>query len=798
MKISREWLATMTELPASAAELERQLTAAGLEVEAVEDQAERLRGFVVGSVLACEKHPKADKLSICTVDDGAGHAQVICGAPNVAAGQKVIFARIGAVVPRDGFAIEKKKIWGVLSSGMICSASELELGEDKSGIMVLPAEAPVGMPAAEYLGRNDLLLEIGITPNRPDALSHAGVARDLAAINRAPLRLPEVPDLRPAGDPFVRIDAPRSCPRYAAAIIRGTRAAESPAWLRRRLEAVGLRAINAIVDVTNYVMVEMGQPMHAFDLRMLEGESIVVRESGEGERFVTLDGKERMLRAGSVLICDARKPVALGGVMGGANSEISGDTRDLLLESAYFDPASIRRTSKYLGLSTDSSYRFERGSDPNAPMHALARAAALIVEIAGGSVTQVADVYPVPVAPARVDLRTAQVPRILGIDIPVGRMREILAALGCGVEEAPGILRCTAPTFRPDLTREIDLIEEVARIHGYDEIPTPRTVHIHAGARIDAEAAAAHVRSVCLGFGLDETMSPSLIEKAKAELFAPGATVSVLNPVNAERPTLRPSIVPSLLESIDFNLRNGTRDLRIFEIGSVFRRAATPDAASKDPLAPFAERMMLGIALTGRASPRSWHTKERTYDFFDLKGIGEALLDSLHLDNHGFICYDSAGTLSKTGLRIEFQGRTTGFLEVVPDELLASFGVDQPVYVLEMELPETASGEASTGTYSAISKFPPVTRDCAFVLDGSYRAEEIIGHMKSLDAPFLREIQLVDIFEHPSLGEGRKSLAFTFTLQAPDHTLTDAEIQGSIGLLIGGIEERFHGQLRSS
>ncbi len=477
MKISYNWLKEYTPIDVAPEEVAEKLTATGLEVEGMEMQAKKFEGIVIGKVLTCEKHPNADKLSLCTVTDGDREYSVICGAPNVAVGQVVFFARPGAVIPDWEGVIEKRKIRGVVSEGMICSYKELGIGNDHSGIAVIEDSVPVGTSAAEYLGQTDTILEIGITPNRMDALSHVGVARDLAAVYRTTLTIPDVSGVPGTRATAVRvvIEDPELCPRYCAGIIEGITVKESPVWLQRRLLAAGMRPLNNIVDITNFVMLEIGQPMHAFDLEEIRGREIHVCRAGTEQKFTTLDEKERVIHPDTLLICDAERTLAIAGVMGGENSEISENTTTILLESAYFTPSSVRRTSKYLGLSTESSYRFERGADPNMVDWALKRAVELIVELAGGTYTGMIDEYPIKIAPWDVDLRLSQVERVLGIVIAEDEIRDILARLGVVVNSKDGVLRCTIPTFKADVTREIDVIEEIARIHGYDTIPAQET-----------------------------------------------------------------------------------------------------------------------------------------------------------------------------------------------------------------------------------------------------------------------------------------------------------------------------------
>ncbi len=799
MKVSLQWLNKYIELPGDVRELASLLTNCGLEVESIEFQEDELRNFIVGKVVTCEKHPKADKLTICTVDIGESVERVICGAPNVAADQKIIFAKVGAVVPREKFTIEKKKIREVESSGMICSSYELNIDNDHSGILVLSDNAIVGQSAAEYFGKTDVVFEIGITPNRVDALSHIGVARDIAALLNLPLSLPDLETQidQNISHNFVQIVDSDLCSRYSSVIIKGITVQESPEWLKKNLEAIGLRPINNIVDITNFVMYEIGHPMHAFDLDTLDQGRIIVRRSTADEKFVTLDGKERILDENVLLICDANKPVAIAGVMGGANSEITTETKNILLESAYFNPSSIRRTSKKLGLTSDSSFRFERGADPNITVWALRRAVQIILEIAGGAVTGFCDVYPEPIAKRVVKLRPERVDKILGIHIEVDRIEKILTVLGVEISRDHEQNVCSVPTNRPDLEREIDLIEEIARIYGYDKIPTPSDFKVHVGGFYDDDSFFDEVRTRCIGLGLYETQSPSLIELKKANLFDADKVVSVLNPVNAERPALRPSIVPSLLDTIDFNIRNGNTDLRLFEIGTIFSKHNNHNVKPNSESQKFKEEIVLGIAFTGKCDEKTWYEPERSYDIYDMKGLCESLFELLHLDNFTFICYDTLETLSDLGLSIEIEGTNVGHILEIAKETSDIFSVKQNVFIAELYLSRIKLYQNKAQVFKQIIRFPLVTRELAFIVEKKINAQDIIDHIKKLQVPYLQSVHVIDLFESDTFNGDKKSLAFSFSMQSPDKTLTDYEINDSITKIVESLSKRYNGVLRT-
>ncbi len=796
MKVSLTWLRRYIDLPESPEQIAALLTGTGLEVESIEDHARQFDGIVVGRVESCEKHPKADKLSICTVDDGNEVVQVICGAPNVAAGQKVPFARIGAWISTAGFRIEKRTIRGAESSGMICSSSELGLNADHSGIMVLPDTAQLGQPFSDFLGKNDVSLEIGITPNRGDALSHIGVARDLSAVLGRPLRIPEPVTsarLTPEALP-IDIADPVLCPRYSGAIIRGVTVKPSPAWLARLLEAAGVRSINSVVDVTNFIMLELGQPMHAFDLSSLAGPEIRVRPAVEGESFITLDGRSHSLREGAILICDAEKPVALGGVMGGQNSEINDNTVDVLLESAHFHPSSIRKTARAIAAASESSYRFERTTDPDATMFALRRAIDILLEVSGGKLIAVNDNYSRIKERQPIVLRPERVRSLLGIDIPDKRISEILTALQYESRTVDGGLEVTVPGFRSDIDREVDLIEEIARIHGYDNIPSPSKIEITTARQYDDFQHISMMRSAALGLGLDEVVSSSLVPRVHAHIgLRPDSTLEVLNPVSTERPALRSTILSSLLEAADLNLRNGAESIRIFEIGSTYIRK---DGGERG-LAGIDEKTMLGILLTGDAHTRSWHTQQRGFDIFDLKGLVTSFLARIHIDIGDDICYDRSESLTDSFLAIDFNGAIIGRMMEVPQNFRSMFSIERPVFYAEFEAEALRSHIQRDRKYAAPSRYPAVKRDLAFLLPAKTRAADILVLVKKVTTAHLVHVEVIDVFTHESFGQGNKSLALSLQFQAEGKTLVDTDIAPEMDAIVAAVEKTFSAKLRS-
>jgi phenylalanyl-tRNA synthetase beta chain len=791
MKISLAWLKEYVELPGTLEELDSVLTNVGLEVENTEDKRSLVKDIVVGEVTSCEKHPNADKLSVCTVSDGENDFTVVCGAPNVRAGQKIAFARPGTYLTRLGLSIERRKIRGVESSGMICSEAELGTGEDKSGILVLSPELPAGGMLAEAQGFNDVSIEIGITPNRGDALSYIGIARDISAESRNALATPEIrtrKEKKLSGF-NIRILAPDLCPRYSGALIRGVRNQGSPEWLVSRLEASGIRSISPIVDVTNFVMLECGQPMHAFDLRSLDGPEIVVRGARSGETFTTLDGREHALPENALFICDAHKPVALAGVMGGLNSEITDRTEDVFLESAFFDPASVRRTAKLLGISTESSYRFERRTDPERTVWALQRAVDLILECAGGSFEGIMDEYPGKISPAAIRLRPDRTDTILGLSIPASDQERILVSLGISIERDGDELVCRVPSWRSDLEREIDLIEEIARINGYDNILVPEKTVIHSRQPVDDEDFIETVRSISLALGFDEILTSSLISRDSAEMWGGEQTASVLNPVSAERPCLRPCLLSSMLETVDYNIRNGIRDLALFEVGSVFGRGREAGG--------WPEHLSLALLLTGRAEDRAWFAQERKADIFDMKGAVETFFGKFHLDNGLRFSYDRSGSLSRNELIVEVQGNEIGRIIEIGDEILNRFSIEQAVFAAEFKIDSLSLLFNRNRALRRISRFPLVERDLAFVVDQSVTAAEFISAAQESGVKFLKEIRMLDVYIHPTLGTGKKSMAVSLAFQSDERTLTDADIEAGLRGIMEAIQKRLQATLRA-
>lgn len=830
MKFSYAWLGELVDLGALTPEaLAELLTMAGLEVEAVEPLGPTLDGVVVGHVRTTRPHPNADRLTLCDVDLGDGATvQIVCGAPNVAAGQKVPVATVGTTLHlrsrkdpsvREAVTLGRATIRGEVSHGMICSEDELGLSDAHDGILVLEADAPVGQPLAAYLAargrlRREAVLDVAITPNRPDATCHVGVARDVAALTGRAVRLPEVPLPAPGGAAAeavtVRIEDPAACRRYVGLVVRGVRVGPSPTWVQERLRAVGLRPINNVVDATNLVMLEVGQPLHAFDLARLAGEAgreatIVVRRARAGERIVTLDDQERTLPEGALLICDAERPVAVAGVLGGADTQVTDATTDVLLESAYFDPATVRRTARALGLSTDSSYRFERGVDPTGQPWAAARAARLITTWAGGTlVPGMAEAHPNPAPPRTIPFRPARAARVLGAEVPPEEAERLLRALGFGVERGPdGTWTLAVPGFRPDVEREIDAIEEVARLWGFARIPRPARMAVPAAPprpdRVRALREAARDRLAGLGFR--ELYTNSLLPADVARTFAhpsltgaAGEAVVTANAINREMAALRPSLLPGLLATAAHNQNRDAGPLRLFEFGHVFLRGEDPNA----PVPGYREREALALGLSGEVQPAGWDTPAREADFFDLKGLTLHLLAALGLEDVDEHPETESDALTDYRLTLTVGDERIGVIARVGPAAAERFGLRRPLYAAELDWTRTAALLAARPPrrYVPVPRFPAVDRDLAVVVDRTTAVGPLLRTVREAGRPLLRHVRVFDRYVGERIGPNQQSVAFALRFGA-DRTLTDEEVDAQMARIVDALE-RTHGAQRRS
>lgn len=778
MRLPVGWLREYVDFDDDAAGLAERLTFSGVEVEGVETIGAACEGVVVGETLAVERHPNADKLTVCRVRYGDEEATVVCGAPNVRAGGKYPFAPLGTTLP-GGLTIERRKLRGVESCGMLCAADELGLSKDHEGLMALDEVWAPGTPIAEVLGPPETVLDLEITPNRPDCLSVLGLAREVAALYGTKRRLPAI-ELPVSGEPVeelarVEVEDAEGCPRYVVRVLRGLRIGLSPDWMRRRLEAAGVRAINNVVDITNYVMLECGQPLHAFDRRLLKEAVVRVRRAGPGEKMATLDEVDRPLAPDMLVIADSAGPVALAGVMGGAGTEIRSSTTEVLLESACFKPALIRSTSKRLGLSTESSYRFERGVDPEAVEWCGRRAAALMVEHAGGVCAPGAiDRYPGRREPKAVRCRYHRLNALLGLEVGAESIRGVFGALElpCRVD---GDESCevTIPSFRPDLTREADLIEEFARIHGLDKVPAPAPLaQLVPGADDRPSREVEILREALVGLGLREVMHYSLTSDHLLDAFdATDAErrIRLPNPISAEQTTLRGSLIPQLAETLGRNRARQVERCALFEIGRVFRRASDGRSVEDDRVAVG----LLGpVARTG-LDVRAPLTEEEA--LLSLKGIWEALVERLRCPDAEVALTDAPWSEEGRALALKVSGATVGHMGLLREGLRRAWRLHDPVALMEARIEPLTRHLDRVPAAVVPPSFPSVSRDAALVVPADMTHARVMETLRRVAPPELERVALFDVFTGGSLGQGMKSMAFAFTYRSPNRTLTDEE-----------------------
>lgn len=789
MKITYNWLKEYTEIPWAWPELIERLTMSGLEREGVEDLGSRYQGLVVGLVLERQTHPNADRLSVCQVDLGGSIATIVCGAPNVAAGQKVAVILPGHELP-DGTKIRKSKIRGVESAGMICSQAELGLGSDGDGILVLPAELQVGAPFAAQVGLDEVVLDFEVTPNRPDCLSLLGLAREVRALTGSTLRLPPH-QVAESGEPTaaaatLAIEDPQGCPRYVARIIRGVHIGPSPLWLQHRLRALGMRPINNVVDITNLVMLELGQPLHAFDLARLSGQRIVVRRARAGEELETLDGARHTLDPEILVIADGEKPVAVAGVMGGLHSEVTAQTTDLLLESAYFDPTRVRLARTRLGLNTEASMRFERGADWEMPPLAADRAALLIAQLAGGQIApQPLDVYPTPLDRARVSLRLSRLNQLLATALDEAACSRILELLGCQVETAQGVLQVVVPTYRPDLRREVDLIEEVGRVYGYDRIEPSQMAQIPLNVALSAHALNNQWRQRLAGLGLDEVATNTVIERKWLEVpGAEGEPVFLANPPTESQCVLRPTLLPSLLEVARRNFNQRAERVAIFELGKCF---AWQGGERR-------EFMRLGGLWAGRRSASPWKAAWEPVELLDLKGVLEVFLEKAAVRFEA-----AAHPLCRQGhcAAILAGDRRLGLLGELKPSWAAGFDLDLPVYIFDLDC--QALAEALPGRergFRPLPKFPPIERDLAVVLRADAPAAQVVAQARAAAPELIEAVAVFDHYQGDQIPPGYQSLAFTVRMRSAERTLEDREASQAVEEILRRLAAAFDARLR--
>ncbi|MFA6539972.1 MAG: phenylalanine--tRNA ligase subunit beta [Bacteroidota bacterium] len=811
MRISFNWLKEYLNLNTTPEIVASALTSIGLEVESMEYLGSKYAGFVIGKVVSKQKHPNADKLSVCmvAVSKKTAPLQIVCGAPNVIEGQKVIIGLPGAVVPKNQHDPDSKPlslsnavIRGIESNGMICSEFELGIGEDKAGIKVVENNVNIGTSLASYLGVDDVAFELGITPNRPDALSHIGVARDLAALYKKTLKLPRKyfsPSKSYAIDNYITVvvENKKDCPRYSVRMITDVEVGESPDWLKKYLSAAGLRPINNIVDVTNFVMLEYGQPLHAFDFDTIADKKIIVKNASKGEIFTTLDGKAHTLTGTELMICDGKTSIAIAGVMGGLNSEISSTTKTVILESAYFNPSSIRKTSKKLGISTDASYRFERGTDPNIVEKASSRAALLIAKVSGGKVfSGMKDVYPNEILPKKIILRTHKVSEILGVSISPKTCKKILSSLGIKLSngKTKDTFDCFIPTYRPDIEQEIDLVEEIGRIFGFDNIPNELSGSVVFSIPSKSEKQYNTVRNWFETNGFNEIITNSLFGNDEHSKNGT-AVIQVQNPLSQDHVVLRSSLLQTMLQSISYNLNHGAERIQVFEIGKTFLKSTSGLAA--EFVEGIYEQNTLGICMAGVAFPVHWSEKSRKVDIFDIKGVIESILRQLGIDNIHLIWYDGPSSLTEMTMGIEINGTYVGSIGRCKKSVLNGFKIEEEVFYADVNLDILFKIETHK-THRGFSKYPTVKRDIAFIMKNEIPVGRVDETIRKAGGALVTDVILFDVYVGNNLGAGQKSLAFSLHLNSPEKTLQEDEIESILTNVIQSVTSTFEASLRSN
>lgn len=785
MQFSEAWLRSLVNPDLDASQLGHLLTMAGLEVEALEAVAPAFTQVVVGEILTAEKHPNADRLQVCQVNVGESEPlHIVCGAPNARAGLKTACARVGAVLPGD-FKIKQAKVRGVASAGMLCSAKELGISVDAAGIMELAADAPVGMALRAWLGLDDHLFTLKLTPNRGDCLSLEGIAREVAALTTSPVTAVDcTPVAASLEDVFpVRIDAETACPRYCGRVIKGIAPrAVTPAWMVQRLERSGLRPIHPVVDVTNYVLLELGQPMHGFDLAHLQG-AVQARMAREGETLTLLTGQELSLRSDSLVIADDSGPLALAGIMGGEGSGVTEETLDVFLEAAHFTPEAVAGRARAYGLSTDSSHRFERGVDPELPQRAMERATRLILDICGGQAGPVTLAGPGVAPRAGILFRPERARKLLGFELADGSMLDILHRLGMTVETTAAGLAVFAPSHRFDITREVDLIEEIARVHGYDAIPAAALHGAHVMLPVDEKTRSeAEIKKTMVSRGYQEIVTYSFIsDELDADFRDQGGSVPLLNPIASQMGVMRGSLMGGLLQALRHNLNHGQERLRLFELGRVF---ISPKATDQ-PL------RAAGLAY-GAAQPEQWGEKARPADFYDLRADLQALLHPLQAS---FVPERHPALHPGQCARVYVGNQAVGWLGALHPGLSQKYGLGKSPFLFEVDLHSLI--QRPMPRYAGVSRLPAVRRDLAVVVDEGIALGALLAAVSKAKPELVTEFSLFDIYQGKGVEDGKKSLAFKVLVQHTEKTLTDVEIDAAVQGVLQILRNDFNATLRS-
>lgn len=799
MRVSLNWLKEYVHVEAESVEaLAHQFTMLGLEIEKIERPGAEVEGVVIGKILEIAPHPDADKIVVCKTDTGGpAPLQICCGAKNMKVGDKVPTAVVGANLP-GGFKIGGRKMRGVKSQGMMCSTRELGLGEDAEGLMILPPDLPVGADAKPLLGLDDTIYEIEVTPNRADWASMIGVARELAALQGSEYDVPDVEvnesALGAGSISSVTVEDTALCPRYCGRVLINVTVGESPLWLKQRLMAAGQRPINNIVDITNFVLLETGQPLHAFDLDKLAEQRIVVRRAKEGEKITTLDGQERTLGADMLVIADAERPQCVAGVMGGAGSEVGEGTTRIFLESAYFAPSSVRKTSRALNLISESSQRFQRGADPEMARYAIDRAAQLMQELAGAEVCAgVLESYPAPFVPREVCLRYERVDRMIGAPVPREAAGAYLTSLGFEIITSdPASVTVRVPLRRNDVTGEHDLIEDILRLHGFENVPArlPRVAQPEA-ILMPHEATVRRLRRHLASLGLTEVFHwtfSNAEDVAKAELGPDFADMLALaNPLSEKHATLRSSLLPGLLNDVLHNVSHGARDLALFEIGSVFRPVAGQDL----PL----QLERLGVVLTGQYDEAAWNRPGRAADFYDLKGVLEEIAAWFGAQA-GWRALEFGAFAAGQGAELLLNGAPAGVAGRVKGTVLKAFGIEQDVFLAEIDLDALLALPRTHPRFKELAPFPPSLRDLAVLVNADVPVGELVAVAREAGGKILADAGVFDVYTGKQVPEGKKSVALSLIYQSPERTLTDQDTQKAQDKIIKALEAKFQAQLR--
>jgi phenylalanyl-tRNA synthetase beta chain len=785
MKVSLNWLADYVVLP-PVDELAKKLTFAGLEVEAIERPP---HGVVAGKILESSKHPQADKLSVTKVDFGKGATQIVCGAKNYKVGDIVPVATVGTRLS-NGTEIKEAELRGVKSSGMLCSERELGLSDSHEGLMILPPDTKIGAPI------DRVTFEVNVTPNRPDALSHLGIAREIATLTGATLKSPQKPLIEggaaASAKITVRIEDASRCLRYAARVIEGVKVKPSPTWMQERLKACGVRAINNLVDVTNYVMLEYGQPLHAFDLDKISGAQIVVRLPKPGEKLTTLDGKERALDAEDLLICDRDRPLALAGVMGGATSEVTDSTTRVLLECATFHPPAVRRTSKRHALRTESSHRFERGTDVGSVPAIADRAAQLIAELGGGTVlTGLVDVYPRPVAKRKIALRQARILELLGVDVPAPQTGRILQSLGFTKSGDA----YEVPLWRPDVAREEDLIEELARIRGYDTIPVqlPKSLGSLQPEKpfVTVER---RIRAALAGEGVDEVVNYSFVAPAELAAFGGEGGIALSNPLSAEQSVMRTTLYASLVPNVVRSVRHQASGVRFYEWAKTYR----PDPRGGEGARPVAQETLevAGVLWGLRDGARSWTSKDASVDFYDAKAAVEAVLSVLHIEAQ-WVAVESPWYHPRASAQVTASGTVLGTLGELHPRAARALDAPPGVYLFQLEVEKLLAVARLVPGARPLSAFPSVRRDLALVVKAELPQAQVRKLILEIGRPLLVDAQVFDVYTGAQLAPGTKNLAFALEYRSSERTLTDEEVKQAHQRIVDEVHRQLGGALRA-